>query len=152
MTGLALKKWRDTVLRCHAWGDGRDERSNASSSDGQRLEAETHFLSGRLARLDRALILEVEIDRDNTRDQDADHEALGYRWYSRLYLLCGDGRPIPSTKRVAFGQKLIAALKVDETDITGQWMAQYLAEMIARADTAAPDQKPAAEQLVFDRR
>lgn len=80
------------VLRCHAWGDDRDDNSGMGGSDGQRLAAALPFLLGMLARLDRALIIEVEIDRDNARDQDADHETLGYRWYSRLYLLRGDGR------------------------------------------------------------
>ncbi len=55
-----------------------------------------------------------------------------------------------STDVVAFGQKLIAEMGLElSADTPGRWMCHYLAEVIARAETAEDSERNAAEQECF---
>lgn len=53
-----------------------------------------------------------------------------------------------SAKTLALGQRLVVELKlVESTDTLARWMAHYVAELMVRAEHAAPDQRGEAMQV-----
>ena len=84
--------WRageSVVMRACLWGDRNEDRYNRAGNYGERLTANLDFLLGMLRQLNRDLIIEVEIDRDDDRKED--NVEYRYRFYTRLYLLRTDG-------------------------------------------------------------
>lgn len=92
--------WRDettsVVMISHVWGRYDEARRHETTNPerGSRLQASLSFLTAMLAKLDRDLIIEVQIDRRrrhrlNERVED-DKERI--RTKARLYLLRADGR------------------------------------------------------------
>lgn len=87
------RTWRtgdsDVIWSC-IWGDRKEGRHNRAGNYGQRLAIDVDFLISVLQRLDRDLIVEVEITRE--RDREAE-EKIDYKYqsYTRIYLVRANG-------------------------------------------------------------
>lgn len=79
------------VMAVQVWGDGKDDRRRSQGNSGQRLVADLDFLLGMLARLNKDLIVEVEIEREKDFQEKVEID-FAFRPYTRIYLLRRDGR------------------------------------------------------------
>jgi len=91
------RTWRtghSDVIWSRIWGDRKEDRHDRAGNYGQRLVIDVDFLLLMLQRLNRDLIVEVEINRDKDKDWGNDKEEkleYKYRSYTRIYLIRSNG-------------------------------------------------------------
>jgi hypothetical protein len=87
------RTWHDKaaeVISVQIWGDRKETRYKSALNNGDRMTVNLDFLLRALRRLDRDLIIKVEIERANGSKTE-DEIAYEFRPYARLYLLRGTG-------------------------------------------------------------
>ncbi|MBI5629896.1 MAG: hypothetical protein HY921_03310 [Elusimicrobia bacterium] len=80
-----------SVMRTTVWGCRRDDGDKEGGNDGTHMSVDLKFLLAVLARLQRDLIIEVEVKRDDGTKEEKSTEYYRHQFYTRLYILRSDG-------------------------------------------------------------